>query len=372
MEIIDQGVVCAGQKGTDWQSCAFPSCCVLPSGRWIASFRAASKKENAPGQRVVLSCSDDEGKRWSEPVAPFLPTEVEGKLGSFRNAYLSSCGDNRVSISLYWIDESDFSRPWFNEKTGGLWDSRIFNALSEDGGETWSVPVIVDTTPYNVPTAVTGYLLNLPNGELACQFETYNHYDDTCPWEFRSVIMFSADGGKTFPRHTVVSAADRIYHWDQKLSVLPDGSVIGIFWTYDDKESEYLNIHASKSLDSGYTWSEPWDTGVPGQPGLTVSTLDGGMVIPYVDRTDAPAIKMRKSNDGGQTWPEESEIILYDSRIASQTISKDSMQGVWDELEKYSVGLPAPAILPDGGVLVVYYVGRDADQTDIRWSHIEV
>jgi hypothetical protein len=111
---------------------------------------------------------------------------------------------------------------------------------------------------------------------------------------------------------------------------------------------------------------------VPGQPGLTVSTLDGGMVIPYVDRTDAPAIKMRKSNDGGQTWPEESEIILYDSRIASQTISKDSMQGVWDELEKYSVGLPAPAILPDGGVLVVYYVGRDADQTDIRWSHIEV
>jgi len=88
----------------------------------------------------------------------------------------------------------------------------------------------------------------------------------------------------------------------------------------DDRESKYLNIHATKSLDSGYMWSEPWDTGVPGQPGLAVS------------------------------------------------ISKDSMQGVWNELGKYSVGLPAPAILADGNVLVIYYAGEETDKTDIRWS----
>jgi len=373
MEMIDQGVVFAGRQGTDRQSCAFPSGCVLPGGRWIVGFRAASKKDNVPGQKVMLSYSDDEGKSWSEPFVPFASlVEVEGKPGAFRGAYLSSFGENRVSISMYWIDESDFSRPFFNEETGGLWDSRVFNAWSEDGGETWSEPLIVDTTPYNVPTAVTGHLLNLPNGELGCQFETYNHYDDTCPWRFRSAMMFSADGGKTWPRHVVIAAADRIYCWDQRISVLADGSVMDLFWTYDDKESKYLNIHATKSLDSGYAWSERWDTGVPGQPGLAVSTLDGGVVMPYVDRTDSPAIKMRKSNDGGKTWPQESEILLHDSKITSQTLAKRSMQGVWDELSEYSVGLPAPAILADGNVLVIYYSGAETDRTDIRWSLVKV
>ena len=373
MRIIDQGIVCAGRKGTPRQSCAFPSVCVLPSGRWIASFRAAAKKDNVLGQEVMLSCSDDRGKSWSEPRAPFAPVvEVEGKPGTFRGAFVSSFSGDRVSISMYWIDESDYSRPFFSPENGGLWDSRIFNAWSEDGGQTWSEPMMVDTTPYNIPTPVTGRLLELPNGEVACQFETYNNYDDTCPWEFRSVMMFSADGGKTWPRHAVIDAADRIYCWDQRISVLADGALIDLFWTYDDQASQYINITAKESRDSGYTWSPRWDTGVPGQPGPAVSTLDGGIVMPYVDRTDSPAIKIRKSDDGGRTWPADTEVTLYDVTIASQTIAKESMQGVWDELEKYSVGLPAPAILADGSVVVIYYAGEEADRTDVRWSLVEV
>ena len=373
MEIISEGIVCASQSGTARESCAFPGGCVLPSGRWIASFRTASKKDNVLGQKVVLSFSDDQGKRWSEPFSPFDDVvEVEGKPGAFRGGFVASDGGNRVSISMYWIDESDYDRPFFNDDNGGLWDSRIFNAWSEDGGETWTKPLIVDTTPFNVPTAVTGRLLNLPSGELACHFETYNNFNDTCPWEFKSMMICSSDGGKSWPRHSVVHAANRIFCWDQRLNVLDDGSVFALFWTYDDVDSKYLNIHAAQSFDSGLTWSEPWDTGVPGQPGIANSTLDGGLVMSYVDRTDSPAIRMRTSHDGGKSWPNETEITLYDSKIVSQTTNKDSIQGVWDELEKYSVGLPAPSILVDGTILVIYYAGAETDRTDIRWSHVKI
>ncbi|OHB55212.1 MAG: hypothetical protein A2Y12_09305 [Planctomycetes bacterium GWF2_42_9] len=367
MEIIREGVVFASVPGTDKQSCAFPGCCVLPNGRWIVSFRVASKKDNVSDQRVMFSYSDDQGKNWSEPYMPFQRRPVDGKDGCFRAAYLSSFGGKRVSAAIFWIDATDLARPFFNEKNGGLIDTRLFISWSEDCGETWSDPSIVDTMPYNVPTPVTGYCLNMPNGEIACQFETYNEYDATCPWKFRSVMMFSSDGGRTWPRHVVVLPAERIYGWDQRISLLKDGSLIDMFWTYDNVTSTYLNIHSCKSVDGGYTWSKLWDTGIPGQPGLALSTLDGRLVVPYVDRTNSPAIRMRESQDDGRTWSKISEITLYDPSIECQTLVKKQMNDVWIELEKYSVGLPAPAILPDGKMLIVYYAGVDKDRTDIRW-----
>jgi hypothetical protein len=40
---------------------------------------------------------------------------------------------------------------------------------------------------------------------------------------------------------------------------------------------------------------------------------------------------------------------------------------MWAEMHKYSVGLPDTALLSNGDLLVTFYTGPDADQTDIAW-----
>ena len=372
MRILNRGIVFAPEEGGSRQSCAFPGVCVLPEGRWLCGFRAAPTKLGTSGQHVLLCWSDDAGHTWSAPASPFAGLEIAGRPGLFRAAYLTSLGGRWVLAALCWVDHSDPALPFFNEATEGLLDTRIALAFSEDGGETWSRPAVVDTAPFQVPTPLTGPILRLPDGALALQFELNKAYEDPAPWRHASVLLFSRDGGRTWPA-SVVTGCDpenRVFYWDQRPAVLADGSLLDVFWTYDNAAGEYRNIHARESRDGGATWSDLWDTGVPGQPAQPVSLPGGEVALVYVDRGGPPAIKARVSRDGGRTWPTGTEVTLYDSAAGSQTRRKRAMEDAWAEMGQFSVGLPATAPLPGGEVLVVYYAGPRADHTRIEWVHL--
>jgi len=372
MRIIDGGTIFTGQKGTDHQSCAFPGICILPDGRWICGFRAAPVKEGTKGQHALITWSDDEGKSWSKPISPFIPPAICGKPGLFRGAYMTALGGRRVLVSIMWVDYSEPELAFFNQETEGLLDTRIFFSISEDNGETWLQPVLMDTTPFNVPTPLTGPVLCLPGVELACQFELNKHYYDTTVWRHSSVIMFSRDGGLTWSEYVVTSKhpENLIFYWDQRPGILSDGRILNLFWTYDNKNAVYLNIHASESLDNGHTWSSMWDTGVPGQPAQPVSLPDGKIAMVYIDRTGSPAVKIRTSEDGGRTWPEHTGLLIYSTDLVTQTWNKNTMQDAWSEMGKFSVGLPATACLKNGDILVVYYEGPYTDITGIQWVRL--
>ena len=372
MRITNHGTAIAGVMGTDHQSCAFPGLCVLPTGRWLCTCRAAPAKGGAVGQHVLVTWSDDEGRSWREPFCPFASAPVDGKPGLFRAAYLTPLGGHDVLAALCWVDHSEPSLPFFNEKTEGLLDTRIFLARSRDGGEIWSSPELMDTTPFIIPTPLTGPILLLRDGRLACQFELNKPYYDTSVWRHSSVLLFSGDGGLSWPEHVITShdPENRIFYWDQRPGVLRDGTVLDLFWTYDNRSAAYLNIHARESKDCGRTWSPIWDTGVPGQPAPPVSLPDGRIVMVYVDRTGTPTIKARASRDGGRRWPAGSEMIVFQPAAASQTQQKKTMQDAWAEMARFSVGLPATAPLQNGDILVVYYAGPETDHTHIHWARI--
>jgi hypothetical protein len=286
--------------------------------------------------------------------------------------YLTALGGVEVLAALCWVDHADPSLPFFNETTEGLLPTRIFLSRSADGGEHWSDVELVDTRPYAMPTPLTGPVLLLPDGRWALQFELNKEYLDTLPWRHAPVLMFSADQGRTWPRHA--SAArdpqNRIFYWDQRPGVLAGGRILDLFWTFDTAASRYLPIHASGSSDGGATWSDAWDTGVPGQPAPPVALRGGSVLMVYVDRTGSPTIKARCSGDGGRTWPDGKEITIHGGS-GSQTVDKRTMQDAWSEMGKFSLGLPATALLADGSVLVVWYAGPFTDFTDIRWARID-
>jgi BNR repeat-like domain len=372
MKIIRQGIVSSKPQDDALTSCAFPSPCVTVAGRWLCAFRAAPTKAGMAGQRTLVTWSDDQGASWCAPIEPFPPQAVDGKPGLIRSASLTILSDGRLLASLCWVDCSDPDAPFFNEESEGLLDTRVFLSMSDDAGETWSPPSFVDTAPYDMPTPITGRVLELPDGELACQFELNKHYDDPEPWRHLPVLMFSQDGGRTWPRHVAPAKdpSNRVFYWDQRPAVLADGRILDVFWTFDREASLYLNIHATESLDSGRTWSEVWDTGVPGQAAPPFTLSDGTIAMPYVDRTAAPAIKVRRSGNGGRSFDEEGELVLYTAGGGTQEGAKASMQDAWSEMEKFSAGLPSTAALPGGGALVVYYAGPETDVTSIHWAEV--
>lgn len=371
MEVVKRGLVFAGKRETNYQSCAFPTICVLPSGRWVCGFRGAPTKQSTLWQGAFLCWSDDEGDSWSEPISPFIPPVLEGKEGLFRSVCLTSLGGETLLAALYWVDHSIPGRPFFNEETEGLLESDIFFSTSTDGGETWNEPMMMDTSPFHVPTPLTGSVLLFPDGELCCQFELNKHYDDEKEWYHAAVLMFSSDGGKTWPYYTFSGddPKNKIFYWDQRVSLMDDKTLFCLFWTYDRVRNDYLNIQARESLDRGRTWSSYWDTGVPGQPAQAVPLSNKRRAMVYVDRTTTPVIKARMSDDGGKSFFHEIEI--SEQLPSSQLIKKTSMQEAWQEMGAYSLGLPATAKLEDDFFLVVYYQGSHMDETDIRWAMIK-
>jgi hypothetical protein len=374
MRIVAGGTVIASRAKTDAASCCFPNICVLPGGRWLVGVRLAPAKSSRT-QRAFVTWSDDQGATWSDPVQPATPQELAGRLGTWRAIAMSPLGGARVLAGLAWEDYSRPLLPMFNEQTEGLMDMKLFTAVSEDAGEHFSKPTLVDCGHYrDVPTPITGAPLIISASEWAVQFEVNKHYDDESPWQHVSALTFTSDGGRTWDRCVDVHTdpARRIVCWDQRLAILSDDSTLALFWTFDRAANAYLNIHARSSQDGGRTWDALQDTGVPGQPARAVGLPDGRIVMTYVDRTAAPVIKARLSHDGGRSWPAKSEIIVHQRSAATQTIEKRSMQDAWAEMSAFSIGLPDATLLADGDVLVVYYTGSNPDYTDVHWARIRV
>jgi hypothetical protein len=156
----------------------------------------------------------------------------------------------------------------FNTVTAGLLDMKIMLSESQDDGESWSEPRFVDSSPFYGPAPITGPILALTAEELVCQFEINKPYYDTTQWRHFSVLKFSHDGGQSWPEHVITSndPENRFFYWDQRPGVLAEGRILNLFWSYDNKEGCYINIQARESRDHGRSWSEMWDTSVPGQP----------------------------------------------------------------------------------------------------------
>lgn len=374
MRVTDRGTAVAGLAETDRRSCIFPSICVLDGGRWLLGCRVGPAKSSRTDYSVVAH-SDDQGRSWSGLRQPATPLKLGGRAGTWRTVSLTPVGGRRVLAELCWVDFSEPFLPMFNAETEGLVDMRLFVSVSEDGGETWGVPRVVGRGRFDsVPTPATGPALVMPDGRWAVHFEVNKHYHDTTAWQHHSSLTFSADQGATWGDVVDVHTDPqrRIFCWDQRLAVMPDGSVLALFWTFDRKTAKYLNIHARRSTDSGRTWDELWDTGVPGQPARPVGLDDGRIVMAYVDRTAEPVIKARISADGGRTWPDAGELVIQAPKPRSQTWDKKSMQDAWAEMSKFSMGLPDATRLNEREIVVVYYNGPETDQTNIEWARVEV
>lgn len=369
MNLKASGIVSQGEAGTFRANLTFPTVIALANGTLLATWRAGSTKDS-PDEAVEFARSSDGGQTWSEPWRPFECPTLDGREGTIKIAYLTELKPGHLWSASMWIDRTTYpNAPLFNEETEGCLPMSILLAHSHDDGESWSQWRVVPMPAEIGPPSLTSPLLELADGALALSIETNKHYYDASPWLQKVVFFHSTDGGQTWGEPIVAGEdpSGRIFNWDLRCGVAPDGRIGTFAWTYDSQSAQYLNIQRRISCDHGRSWSAPEGLGFADQAARPAILADGRVVLAYVDRFQSHSIRARLASGIDAPFDPASDLVLYthggDAKREKNTGELLADMGLW------SFGLPYGEALPDGDVLVVYYAGT-TERMDIHWARI--
>ena len=371
MKILEKGLVCGLPEASGLNSLTFPAMELLPSGRWLAGFRAADKKKDGKQMQAMMTWSDDGGSSWVSPFEPAPLPPIGGRPGNSHSLYFLALGGSRVLMVINWVDASEPEAPFFDPQNESLKDTRIFYSFSENEGRDWSAPCLMDTGSAGGPVPLTGPPMSLGDGTLICQFEINKFRHDPKVWLHRSACLFSRDNGNSWGDLSLVTSEPGMYYWDQRPAVLRDGqSLVNFFWTFDGRQNQYQNIHRAASRDGGKSWSQPMDTGIYGQPGRPVALKDGRLALVAIDRREMPVIHAYISRDEGKTFDEAMRLETLPMERQDSRYMK--MQEAWAEMSRFSMGHPQLMDVGNGQLLAYYYQGTHPDKTSIRFIRVEL
>ncbi len=368
MRVLERGILNAAEPQTARAVCTFPSLAVLANGDLLATYRTGADKDGAD-ETVELRRSTDGGRAWSEPVSPFSRV-VEGREGSLRVVYVTPLAGAHVLACGMWIDrQAHPGSPLFHPQTEGCLPMKIVLADSFDNGATWSAWRAVEVPDDVGPPSLTSPVLRFASGRLAISIESNKHYFDRSTWHQKVVYLFSNDDGATWsaPHLICRDPSARIFHWDQRAAVAPDGRVVTFSWVYDRETQSYLDIQRRVSADEGSSWSTPEDLGFADQPSHPAIFSDGRVVLAWVDRFGSRSIRARMAHSLDAAFAPDSEVVLHEAATSSGAVG--STADALADMQTWSYGLPFAEALPDGDALVVYYAGT-SDAMDIRWARL--
>jgi hypothetical protein len=374
MHIVGTGTLSRGEPGTRRAIQTFASVVALAGGALLATLRAGSTKDSAD-ETLELYRSDDDGHTWRMLQQLAFDGSIDGARGTLKVCYLTELAPGRLIAAAMWVDRTTYpGQPLFNAATEGCLPMFILLADSDDAGATWSPWRLVRLPEEIGPASLTSPILKLPDGTLALSVETNKHYHDARPWLQRVVLFHSRDGGATWgaPVTAGQDPSGRIFNWDQRLGIAPDGQIGAFIWTYDSQARVYLNIHRRISADGGLTWSVAEDLGFADQAGRPAILPDGRVILPWVDRFGTRAIRARVAPAIDAAFDPAGEVVLYVlGESATRAPDEVTTGALLADMSLWTFGLPYAEALPDGDVLVVYYAG-DGTAMDIRWARLRV
>ncbi|NUR48736.1 MAG: exo-alpha-sialidase [Hamadaea sp.] len=238
----------------------FPDLVALADGRLLCAYRESTGHVRADG-RIMLVESADRGQTWSEPRA------VADGPNDDRDPKLVQLRDGTVLLSYFVLD-------WHPDGKFTCLGTSVIR--SEDGGRTWSDPVVAGGD--DLLWAVShGAAAELPDGDLLLPL--YGVDPRQGAGLDSALAVRSTDGGRTWAAETAVPlgiSAD--FHFrEPTLTVLPSGEVVALLRT--SVEHAYL----ARSTDGGHTWTPPVETDLPASSHHVLLLADGSLLVAYGD-----------------------------------------------------------------------------------------
>ena len=151
----------------------------------------------------------------------------------------------------------------------------------------------------------------------------------------------STDQGRSWNLIGTVPTPEGIGLGEPYMVEAKSGKLVGLFrWGISDLRKKIM--WQSESLDGGRTWTETYRTEILGYPAHMLRLKDDRILLVYGLRVAPFGEKARVSDDEGETWSDE--MALYNG------FGPDH-------------GYPASAVLADGSILTVYYHPENPGET---------
>jgi len=291
-----------------------------------------------PATESCLTRSADGGRTWSPP---------EVFLGGYQCPCLTRLADGALTHSTHRMElvtpeiaggcpqvRGVRDRPWPGIHAGtAIW-------RSEDEGRTWGEPVFLDGVPgleplhpnLHIPVAVRGNVLETEEGRLL--ISAYSLTDPNSAYLFQSL-----DGGRSW-RCWARIAED----FNETFLYETEKGELVAFMRRWGREQAFL--HMARSVDGGDTWSAAQPV-CRGYPACAVRLASGRVLLAYGYRfEDGLGVRARLLPPDCRPIDEAEEcLIRADGAVAD-------------------LGYPDAVLLPDGRVMVVYYINRKEDAPD--------
>ena len=356
----------------------FTSLCRLQSGKILCGFQIGPKK-HAVTSTIGFCHSTDEGQTWHRlPI--HVETKIDGVPGSLSTAEMVEVCPGRLLLFATWFDRSDPDRPLFDPITEGILKSRQLLAVSTDDGLSWSSWRELPTADLK-GCAITGPALRWDDGTIALAFESFKEFDDPKIGRHAAWLMLSHDGGETFSLPLLVAQHPEhaVYYWDQRLCTgAQAGDWTALFWTHHLSEKRDLNVHlrhgsrVSGTAGERLTLQPIQITSIPGQIAAPLWLHDGRLLAFVVDRDRPGTLTLWCSADKGASWPIQNRLIVHthDERATlSQGKENVDFKQYWEDMAKWSFGHPAIRLLGDNRVLLAWYAGTP-ECMSIHWARV--
>ncbi|MEO3928397.1 sialidase family protein [Micromonosporaceae bacterium B7E4] len=268
---------------------------------------------------LVAGVSFDRGRTWQRVVVPGTSRCTGGPFGSVDEAWLSFGPTGVVHLT-----GKVFGTP---EVPSGL-----ITARSDDGGRTWSPPVLVAAQRDPAQGGFTSAPITADPRDPARLYAAGSTVTEPSaegePFRGPAFFTRSDDGGRSWhPARTTYDPGPGRLTTGHQLSVLPGGLLIDSFTRVDlTATPPRMRLDVIHSTDGGHTWSSPVavaemrTAGVhdPERPEDSVAGGSGMVADPAVDPLTgriylvwqdarftaraADSIALSASDDGGRTW----------------------------------------------------------------------
>lgn len=319
----------------------FPDICLCASGKLLAIYRESDGHAAREYSRLVTKESVDAGRNWGERrvLAEGMGAQQQGQWWYYNCPRINALPDGRLVANC---DAYSY------EHLGNEHESGNFYWLSEDEGETWTEPIA---------TAVGGIVPDKVRQVSDGAWLVGTHITSAETGKLVQVVFRSEDQGQSWSQPTTVADDGEFNHCEGSLLELPDGTLI--MYMRENSHQGYPGYKCI-SRDCGKTWEGPCRTLMAGcerpVPGLLKS---GNVLVTY--RPNMRGGGAGKHNQFAYLESVESALEPEREKQIGRIIMLDH-----DNSPAPDTGYSGWVQLPDGKILCIYYIKREAPMAWIR------